>query len=192
MTAACTNQSMLNTKNTTVVDASPIYSQDFASARRPRDYYFDYSIRAYGNYYNWYSATAGNGTYEKNENEVVSGDICPTGWHLPYGGYKANEKGGNTSGGFYYLTQSMNNGNSADTANNWRTFPNNIIHSGGYYKSEPRYKALGSSYWTNSAYGSGGSNRIDAFRLDVSTVAYVTGNMQKYFGSSVRCVIQMQ
>lgn len=32
-----------------------------------------------------------------------AGDICPAGWHLPYGGSGTGEKGGNTSGGFYYL-----------------------------------------------------------------------------------------
>lgn len=36
----------------------------------------------YGNYYNWYAATAGSGVYYMSE-ESASASICPKGWKLP-------------------------------------------------------------------------------------------------------------
>lgn len=36
-----------------------------------------------GNYYNWYSATAGTGS--QNYGDVAGGSICPAGWRLPTG-----------------------------------------------------------------------------------------------------------
>lgn len=40
-------------------------------------------ITEIGNYYNWYAATAGTGTYSLSENETALGSICPSGWRLP-------------------------------------------------------------------------------------------------------------
>ena len=37
----------------------------------------------YGVSYNWYTATAGNGTYSTEQYGVAIGSICPNGWHLP-------------------------------------------------------------------------------------------------------------
>ena len=175
----------------------PRYNNDNTTApvANMTEYNNNVNVYSFGNYYTWSAAIANTDDYpSKYEHSNVATSICPAGWHLPYGGNGTSGTNiGNTSGGFYYLGDKIGgNSEDEDSSKAWRAFPNNIIHSGGYYKSETRYKALGSSYWTNSAYGSGGSNRIDAFRLDVSTVAYVTGNMQKYFGSSVRCVIQTQ
>ena len=90
--AACNNQSRLRTINTTSRASNPTVNTG--------------NMYAYGNYYNWYSATAGNGKQETGSGVTVAGDICPAGWHLPYGGNQTSEKG-NTSGGFYYLNQQM-------------------------------------------------------------------------------------
>ena len=34
-------------------------------------------------YYNWYTATAGNGVYDVSPGDSEEGDICPSGWHIP-------------------------------------------------------------------------------------------------------------
>ena len=65
----CVNQTMLNTDNTTLY-------QDNSTSNQSGNIY------NYGNYYNWYSATAGNGTYSISSGDVL-GDICPIGWKLP-------------------------------------------------------------------------------------------------------------
>ncbi len=42
-----------------------------------------------GNYYNWYAATAGSGTYEMDDGDAMD-SICPKGWQLPeYSGNKS-------------------------------------------------------------------------------------------------------
>jgi len=41
---------------------------------------YDGDTQYYGNYYNWYAATAGTGTYDDNDADY---SICPKGWGLP-------------------------------------------------------------------------------------------------------------
>ena len=75
--ASCNDQSMLFTGNTTNRASGPTAN--------------GVAMYSYGNYYNWYSATAGRGTYSfSTNNDSVAGDLCPAGWHLPIGGRKAN------------------------------------------------------------------------------------------------------
>lgn len=143
---------------------------------------------SYGNYYNWYSATAGNGNHETDLNTTVNGDICPAGWHLPYGGEgddPTQGDKGNTSGGFYYLNQQMGKGDSVNDSNNWRSFPNNFTYSGNWNGASARNRGTYGGYWsstTDDIYGVYGLGIV-------SGGAYpgVTG-ASKSFGVSVRCV----
>ncbi|MBR2837101.1 hypothetical protein IKE79_01955, partial [Candidatus Saccharibacteria bacterium] len=84
-------------------------------------------VYSYGVYYNYYSATAGNGL--NGGYGEVSGDICPRSWRLPIGGTSTaaysigalmNLWGTSTGSGTYDQT-------AAATA---RTFPNNYVMSG--------------------------------------------------------------
>lgn len=94
---ACYDQSKLNTDNIVLAVNTPVFSQDFTSSIHKN---FDANIYSYGNYYNWYSATSGNGTYWKHSGNA-DGDICPAGWQLPIG------SSDNVIGSFYYLNQRM-------------------------------------------------------------------------------------
>ncbi len=174
--SACDNQTMLNTNNTRLSDSSltPSYSANNAVSK----WY------GYGNYYNWYSATAGNGTYDKSPGNV-DGDLCPTGWHLPYGGDGTGTGGGNTAGGFYYLNTQMSNDTSAQGSKDWRTYPNNFVYS-GYWSSTRAYtRSTHGDYWSSSA---GDSHYAYYLILESSNVKPGTKNYFKYFGLSVRCV----
>ncbi|MBR2836823.1 hypothetical protein IKE79_00525 [Candidatus Saccharibacteria bacterium] len=72
--ASCYNQSRLNSDNTT----SPVNSLTDPASQ---------NVYGYGNYYNWYSATAGYGTQEDGtQNADESYSLCPTSWRLPSGG----------------------------------------------------------------------------------------------------------
>ena len=184
------NHSYLNTNNTRLGDTSLIPSYN-ASTSSSQWY-------SYGNYYNWYSATAGNGTKETGTNITVSGDICPTGWHLPYGGDGDGSEGsnkGNTSGGFSFLDRKLGGtGYSQMTfiaSNRWRSFPNNFIRFGGLWFVTSFYNVRNfvydAYYWSSTA-----NDMNSAYNLFFNLGANMSpGNSSayKYNGFSVRCVL---
>ena len=176
--ASCDDQSMLFTGNTT----------NRASYETGATMTNSASIYSYGNYYNWYSATAGNGTYSTGTNVVVNGDLCPAGWHLPYGGSRTGAKGGNTIGGFYYLNYKLNNDTNvtnATASNLIRGFPVNYLYS-GYVDGGSLYdRGTDGYYWSSTA-----DTFNDAYFLDLySTYVYPgTDYYSKYGGRTVRCI----
>ena len=187
--AACDDQSMLYTGNTTERGTNPATSANTYS---------------YGNYYNWYSATAGNGKYSTStNNSTVAGDICPAGWTLPIGGQNTV----NTNNNFYVLTKTLmgnvepnqNNSNgygyydntpvntSGDTATKAiRKYPNNFLYSGNVYGSSVRNRGSNGYYWSKSAY-----NGYYAYYLSFfSSSVYPSYYNNKNYGFSVRCLAQ--
>lgn len=185
--ASCDNQSKLNTSNTALTATSPVFSQDFTN--NAHDDSLDDNIASYGNYYNWYSATAGNGKYGTGRNVTVDGDICPAGWHLPYGGNQTGEKGGNANGGFYYLNRQMGKGRSATDSNNWRSFPNNFIYSGYKYESSISARGSRGEYWSSTGKEAGSAFYLDLFSYKVDPdLSDSTSNSHKADGRSVRCM----
>ena len=181
---ACYDHSNLNTNNVANAAVSPNHEQDFTNAAHQD---FSASIVSYGNYYNWYSATAGQGTYSVSSGNAA-GDICPTGWQLPYGGSSTSTGGGNTKGGFYYLNQQMGGGTSATDSNNWRSFPNNFVYSGYWYGSSAGSRGNGGYYWSSTANVNG-----SAYNLYLDS-GYVRpdDSYNKSRGFSVRCVAPVQ
>ena len=162
----CFNQSKLNTNNI----ANPVSPMTGTDA----------NIYSYSNYYNWYSATAGNGTRETSNNQVTAGDICPAGWQLPYGGSgDINNGKGNTSGGFYYLNNILGN-----SSNAWRSFPNNFVYSGGGGSSAYDRGSRG-YYWSSTA---GYTSSAYFMSFTSGNVGPGTVNGYKSNGISVRCV----
>ena len=180
--AQCNNQSKLNTNNTTLATTSPEFSQNYTNGAHSSD--FNTNLHSYGNYYNWYSATAGRGTYETDSYEVVVGDICPAGWQLPYGGSGDTNNGkGNTSGGFYYLNNLLGN-----SSNAWRSFPNNFIYSGYWYNSQTSSRGNYGYYWASTTSGTSSAYNLYFYNSYVGS----TSSNSKYYGSSVRCVAPIQ
>ena len=161
--AACINQSRLRTDNTT------LYTNNASGVQNG-------NIYSYGNYYNWYSTTAGHGTYNKTSGDV-DGDICPADWHLPTG---------TSSGDFYALNTTLNNNATDSTASNkLRSYPNNFIYSGVVYGASISYRNSGGGYWSSSA-----SNGNDAHGLSFSSDIVYPGTDvgYKYSGRMVRCI----
>jgi uncharacterized protein (TIGR02145 family) len=176
ISAACYDQSRLRTDNTanraTYTSGQTVSSQDA-------------NLYSYGNYYNWYSATAGNGTYSKSSGEVA-GDLCPTGWKLPYGKSSGN---GNTPGGFYYLNYKINNDSdvtNADASKKLRAYPNNFIYSGNVYGGSVNYRGSVGYYWPSTAYSS-----ANAYSLLFNSSGVIPGinSGLKYYGWPVRCAV---
>ena len=163
--SACDDQSMLATNNTTLFTSNTASSYSASS-----------NVYSYGKYYNWYSATAGHGTYSKSSGNV-SGDICPAGWHLPTG---------NTSGEFKSLNTALSGTDIGTTAsNNLRSYPNNFVYSGGMNGSLVYSRNSGGYYWSSS---SNGSNYAYALYLNSSSVDPGMNGLNKYYGSLARCV----
>ena len=178
---ACYDHSNLNTNNTANTVASPVFIQDFTSSSHNGK--FEDNIASYGNYYNWYSATAGNGKQETTT--TVTGDICPAGWILPIGNQT------DTNGSFSHLDVSMggtgSEQGSAEASNRWRSFPNNFVYSGDWSGSSAGSRGSSGSYWSSAA-----DNTYGAYYLYFSSdnVNPGTNNFGKYKGHSVRCVAQ--
>ena len=190
--SACIDQSMLATNNTT------LFTDNTASS-----YSASSNVYSYGNYYNWYSATAGHGKYgdDYGSSFVSQGDICPAGWHLPKGGNKANE----TSNEFWSLiVTGINNGvkpanydsssypyytgsttEGTPVSNALRSYPNNFVYSGYVYGSSVHNSNSNGYYWSAS-----GNASFSAYNIFFNS-AYVypgTYNYVKYGGWVVRCL----
>jgi uncharacterized protein (TIGR02145 family) len=162
------------------------------------------NLYSYGNYYNWYSATAGNGTYSfSTDNNSVGGDLCPAGWRLPKGGNKIRiESNGDNE--FWNLAVVALNNNTLpanysssnypyytgdpggkDASKLLRTYPNNLLYSGNvngasiYYRGNYGYYWSSTTYYSYYAYGLG---------LNSSGVYPGTSGGYKYSGRAVRCL----
>ena len=143
------------------------------------------NLYSYGNYYNWYSATAGNGTYSKSSGNTA-GDLCPAGWHLPYGGNGTGTGGGNTSTGFYYLANSMSaTSGSQINSRKHRHFPNNFVYSDGVDGASLDSRGTYGNYWSSTA-----SSSVRAYGLGFNSLSVGSGagSVSKYFGGTIRCV----
>ena len=186
--AACDDQSRLNTTNT-VASIIPSQTQNITSANAHTD--FNNTIYAYGNYYNWYSATAGYGTYSRTTSEPTAGDLCPAGWKLPYGntGTSGTTNIGGTKGGFSYLDKQMGGTGAYQStrvaSNKWRMFPNNFIYVGYWRGGSTSGRGYDGYYWSASACN---SNSAYTLYLNSTYVSPGSNNGGKYNGSSVRCI----
>ncbi|MBR2996917.1 InlB B-repeat-containing protein [Candidatus Saccharibacteria bacterium] len=129
----------------------------------------------YGVMYNWYTASAGNGTFSMTSGNVA-GDICPTGWRLPTGG---------TSGEYVTLNNLANNASTkVDTG--LVKFPDNFIYAGDYNYNTPNGRHSYGRYW--SATPNGANN---AYRLGVTASgATPTGSWNKWDAFAVRCIVK--
>ena len=174
--AACDDQSRLRTDNTT------LYTNNTASS-----YSISGNVYSYGNYYNWYSATAGHGKYSSSSSFISPGDICPIGWHLPTGNRNASAE-------FILLNIAL--GGTGDNLTSstiptgttismkYRSYPNNFIYSGLLYGSSFNSGSYG-HYWSASGY----SDKFAAsFWFSKDSIVLINGTSNKFDGDMVRCV----
>ena len=184
--SVCMDKSMLATNNTAN------FTTNTSSTR-------DSDIYSYGNYYNWYSATAGHGKYANGSGYVAPGDICPAGWHLPKGGDKSQEStnefwqlivtglnGGTKPANYDSHTTPYYTGTEATPVSNaLRSYPNNFVYSGDVNRSTVYYRGSSGYYWSSSAFS---SNPAYFLGFSSSGVTPGTGGYGKDSGRTVRCV----
>ena len=124
----------------------------------------------YGFYYNWYTATAGNGKFSTSSGGV-SYDICPKGWRLPTG---------NSYGDFNTLYASYG----STPANIQAGTDPNFVLSGYRYGGSTSNQGSSGSYWSSTARTSSYTYDLYLESSDVNPADY----SYKYFGFSVRCI----
>ena len=131
---------------------------------------------AYGNMYNYYTATAGNGTTAYS---LANGDICPTGWRLPTGKDEATAE--------YALLNTAVNSGSTTTSAGLRKYPNNFVYSG--YMSGTSYTGNGSQgrYMTSYLFLSSGARYVPQIRIQNTSVT-VNSGFGESLGIAVRCL----
>ena len=192
----CDDQSRLRTDNT-----ANRTSYTATSSMSTSD-----NLYSYGNYYNWYSATAGRGTYDfDTDNVSTTGDLCPNGWKLPRGGDKTKIES-NHDNDFWNLVVDVLNGgvnpaNYTSTTMPYydgtaesspvdltiRTYPNNFLHSGTTDGASISFRGTLGYYWSSTAYS---PNTAYAIYYLNSSVRPGTANSYKYGGWSIRCLFQ--
>jgi uncharacterized protein (TIGR02145 family) len=151
--AACDNQILYNNSNLT--DSDKVYSQ--------------------GVYYNWYTATAGNGVYAFEGD--AAGDICPSGWRLPNNNDDDEE--------FYYT---VFDANQSLVGNNYPDrYPNALTYSGNYSGSTIENLNTIGSFWSSTASSYSNVKAVDIYNngRGVYPLNYLK---KKYSGFSVRCI----
>ena len=144
---------------------------------------------AYGNYYNWFTATAGTGVSTMVSTSATdllnaTSSVCPKGWRLPDGGQS-------TKMSFYQLDKAYG-GNGAnrlpDVAqrDKFMADPLNFLYSGLYENSAGLYQGSRGAWFARSAFTTAGSSYGFYFKSDG---AYYP---QPYFltsvGANVRCL----
>ncbi|MBQ2622774.1 hypothetical protein IJG12_00400 [Candidatus Saccharibacteria bacterium] len=169
----CDDQSMLATNNTTLFTGNSSASYSASS-----------NVYSYGNYYNWYSATAGHGKYGSNYDNGyhAPGDICPAGWHLPTGS-------GDTSAEYRILDTSMGGTGTSqyiqEATNKWRSFPNNFVFSGNVSGVSIQDRGNYGKYWSSTASA---DNTVHSLGFHSSYVGPGRNTANKNDGRMVRCV----
>ncbi|MDO5475213.1 MAG: FISUMP domain-containing protein [Candidatus Saccharibacteria bacterium] len=137
-------------------------------------------IYSMGNYYNWYSATAGTGTHSV-ETGNAAGSICPAGWHLPTGG---------TGGEFPTLDIAMGgtglDQSAKEASRRWRAFPVNHNNAGQTDISSFYGRGDNSGTWSSTASPGGAAYLLGIDHWSVVTGAVVA--VVRFHGVSVRCV----
>ena len=189
--ASCIDQSFINTDNTT---------NAVANMTAPNT-----NVYSYGNYYNWYSATAGTGTSSITANNTsVNSSICPAGWVLPRGGDPDNALNSdyyklgvaitgeapelNSSNNFYVYLYS-------GSANNpfW-SYPNNFMYAGQYNANTNiiNYRGVAMTYYNTSTSRQANGKYTFALGYDYSqdyTTTYPgTVTNHKAGGAVTRCL----
>ena len=159
--SACDNQVSFGTGN---VNLNNPASPDASSQ--------DYSWYSYGVFYNYYTATAGNGLYL--DAALNDGDICPKNWRIPYS-YSA------------LMADSLGLINDTiEAGQRIREYPYNYIYAGRYYGTFAQGRNSFTSYMsTENAPVTGVAPVLSIKRADGAK--WVNIGTAKWNGYPVRC-----
>ena len=141
---------------------------------------------SYGDYYNWYAATAETGTFAQTSGEATD-SLCPAGWQLPVNGSDNGTTDKSWRKLLFNVTEGYGLSNNAKSSQTMRQIPLSIPFS-GYYSWGSGVLGVRGSYgffWSSTAR----SNGTSAYNLDfTSTNVNPQSSGNKVSGSTVRCV----
>ena len=166
-TPSCVNQSRLRTDNTTLFTSNTANNYDAEG-----------NVYSYGNYYNWYSVTAGHGQSTSGSGYVALGDICPVGWRLPTGGNSADYSVLDVAMGGRGDGQASSEG-----CKRWRSYPVNYVYAGGAGVQISERNVSG-EYWTSSS----GNYGVYELLFYEGIIDPGTSGTSKPSGLNARCV----
>ncbi len=180
-TEACINRLLFNSNNTNRDPTlTPAYDTNDASS----------SWYSYGNYYNWYTATAGNGTFSlATVGATVVGDLCPAGWRLPTAFSDKDD---------YAKLDKLIGGNGGEQATGstgiaaserWRAYPFNYIYSGEQNGTTAYNRGKSGSFNTANVKSNLRSVNFWIRAAGVSASANSTGRQR---GQTMRCIAVKQ
>ena len=155
--------------------------------------------RYFGDYYNWYAATAETGSYDTPTKTAVTDSICPKGWKLPANGASTNTSWGNlitTNSRYvtstttddvitYALTAPASDG---PTSTSMRLLPLSIPFTGYYAWQAASLHGRGEDglFWSSTSHS---SNQTNAWRLHFQgNFVSPQNNRDKVGGFTIRCV----
>ena len=157
------------------------YTGNYYSAGKSGTHDLATSYTKCGYLYNWYAATAGTGTYDSKYGTNVSSSICPTGWRLPI------------AADFSALNASMNAG-SLTSGSTTSSYYANWLFTGAWSGVFSGLWVNGFSNQGSSGYylssTAGSSNLSVGLYFMISAVNPGNGNLNKYGGFAVRCVME--
>lgn len=173
--ATCVDRVLFNTNNINR-NLTPSYNANNSSS----------SWYSYGVYYNFYTASAGNGGFSlSTRGAQVNGDLCPAGWRLPTAYIRTNDLGA-LDVAYGGSGVSQDTGVEGTTASErWRAYPLNYIYSGeqreasGYNRGNSTGMSSANNNTTTSSYN---------LWIRAAGVNMTANSTSKVRGQTIRCV----
>ena len=148
----------------------------------------------YGDYYNWYAATAESGKWDMEGTATATESICPRGWRLPVNGGNDTDKSWQKliMGVYGYSTAAGYNQNNRAAINKVMSLPLSVPFAGYYEWTNGALNNRGSTgyYWSSTATSSdSGTNAYD-LNVYYGGYLYPQNYNNKTYGLTVRCVAE--
>ena len=169
----------------------PRYNNDNIKFRQSGgSYSITNDVYSYGNYYTWAAAIADTNNYSSGDRGTTS--ICPSGWKLPIGDQSIVDKSfgklsvslGGPANGAAAFSSSIPNG--TETSKLFRNYPNNFLYSGYFNTFLSEERGENGYYWSSTPADDDTSYHL---RINKSNTHPGTNMDHKYFGYSVRCIL---
>ena len=141
----------------------------------------------YGQYYNWYAATAETGTFAQSSGNA-SDSICPKGWQLPVNGGNGTSRSWQDLLYGHYTTDgstAITSGSAGSLA--MRQIPLSIPFTGyyGWTNGALNYRGSYGTFWSSTAGSTAYARYLNFYASNI----YPQNSVDKVNGFSVRCVV---